>query len=367
MANEKWWIVDNLSLSDFIKGLKETGIDLTKDELSDEEKKKIAKCPMSELIRYSQESTNSNKRIKNVAKIRSNILSIIELKYQMDQDSREKLQRDSEQLNQLNAERAAEEKIKSEKIAALKDLLMDEKDKTELENNKEDLDEVQYRLEMIAMNKNNDQKLKDLLEKKKQKDLALKNNDKEKADQLDEELYQLKKDIKSICGQKDEIFYKYFGEKYDKNDVIKFKRLVSPFVDTKTKYEWQEVYWVMSPFRKHRKARRKLNYVIAWMNMAGSNSEKWIINIMCRCKWQEVNPKEIYNWIRARHLLRTDPIEFWKVYKEQKDKFINDLINELKWDKDSLSDSDKKTIDQIQKRLDWYEEDFNRRHTAPIK
>ena len=185
--------------------------------------------------------------------------------------------------------------------------------------------------------------------------------------QLDDELDKLRKDIKNICGQKDELYYKYFWEKYDDNDVNKFKRIVSPFVKTEIKYEWQDVYWVMSPFKRHRKARRKLNYVISWMNRAGKNSEQWIINIMCRCQREEVNPTEIYNWIRARHLLRTNPIRFWEVYKEQKNKFIEDFVNELKWDKERLSESDKETINQIKKRLDWYEEDFNRRHTAPIK
>lgn len=258
-------------------------------------------------------------------------------------------------------------KTKNDKIDALKDLMINEKDQAELKKNREEKREVEYRLEIIAMNKNNDRILKEILKKQKEKTEAEKNKNKDRVEELEDELYKLRKEIKNLCGQRDEIFYKYFWEKYDDNDVNKFKRIVKPFVKTKEKYEWQDVYGVMSPFRKHRKTRRKLNYVIAWMNRAGKNSERWIMNIMCRCQWEEVNPKEIYNWIRARHLLRTNPTKFWEIYKEQKTKFIEDFINELKGDKERLSESDKKTIDQVKKRLDWYEEDFNRRHTAPIK
>lgn len=353
---------DKLELKEFLKNLKDSWIDL-KNPLTEENKKKIAEYPMEDLIRYSNEVSGT----KGASDIRSNILSVIALKYEIDQENKRRLQEDSNKLAERQKLKDKEEKAKNAKISALKNLLMDEKDQTELQKNSKEYNEVQYRLEIIAMNDNNKTKLEEILKKQKDKADAEKAGNAEKAAQLDNELYDLRKDIKNICGQKDELYYKYFWEKFDDNDVNKFKRIVSPFVKTKVKHEWQDVYWVMSPFKKHRKARRKLNYVIAWMNMAGSNSEKWIINIMCRCKWEEVNPKEIYNWIRARHLLRTNPTRFWEIYKEQKDKFINDLISELKGDKERLSESDKKTIDQIKKRLDWYEEDFNRRHTAPIK
>ena len=361
MVNDKIENAGRLGLQDFLKKMEDSWIDLRKD-LSDEEKKSIAIYPIEDLIGYSKTVSG-----KDSATIRSNILSVIEMKYRLDQESKDKLQQDSNELARIQKEKREQDKIKNDRIAALKDLLMDEKDKTELKNNDEENKEVEYRLEVIAMNKNNDEKLQDILRKQKEKADAEKTGDTEKAAQLDNELNDLRKDIKNICGQKDELYYKYFWEKFDDNDVNKFKRIVSPFVKTKVKYEWQDVYGVMSPFKKHRKARRKLNYVIQWMNSAGKNSEKWIINIMCRCQWQEVNPQKMYNWIHARHLLRTNPTRFWEIYKEQKNKFIEDFINELKGDKERLSESDKNTIDQIKKRLDWYEEDFNRRHTAPIK
>lgn len=341
-------------LNEFLKDFKLT------EDLSDDDKKKIAEnYSMEDLIQYGNDVKDE--------KTRSNIFSVIQKKYELDQQDKTKLQKDSEELAKLTERKEEEEKTKKAKISALKDLLMDEKDQTELKSNSKEKKEVEYRLEIIAMNTNNKAKLEEIITKQKEKDKAEKAGDEERKHQLEDELNDLRKDIKNICGQKDELYYKYFWEKFDDNDVNKFKRIVSPFVKTDVKYEWQDVYWVMSPFKKHRKTRRKLNYVIAWMNMAGSNSEKWIINIMCRCKWEEVNPKEIYNWIRARHLLRTNPTKFWKIYKEQKTKFIEDFINELKGDKERLSKSDKQTIDQIKKRLDWYEEDFNRRHTAPIK
>lgn len=341
-------------LKEFLEDFKLT------EDLSDDDKKRIAEnYSMEDLIKYGNDVKED--------KIRSNIFSIIQKKYELDQQDKTKLQADSEELAKRKERKTEEEKTKNAKISALKDLLMDEKDQIELKSNSEEKKEVEYRLGIIAMNTNNKVKLDEILKKQKDKAAAEKAGNREKVAQLDNDLNDLRKDIKNICGQKDELYYKYFWEKYDDKNVDKFSRIVSPFVKTTVKYEWQDVYWVVSPFKKHQKTRRKLNYVIYWMNKAGKDSEQWIINIMCRCQWEEVNPKEIYNWIHARHLLRTNPIKFWEIYKEQKTKFIEDFIKELQWDKERLSESDKKTIDQIKKRLDWYEEDFNRRHTAPIK
>ena len=145
---------------------------------------------MEDLIRYSNEVS----RKKDANAIRSNILSVIELKYKIDQESRRKLQKDSEELANRQKLKDEEEKTKNAKISALKELLMDDKDQTELKNNDEENKEVEYRLEIIAMNKNNEAKLKEILEKQKQKQDALKNNDNETLYEYDEFDYEEKYD-----------------------------------------------------------------------------------------------------------------------------------------------------------------------------
>ena len=144
-------------LKDFLQNLKDSWIDLKKP-LSEDAKKKIAEYPMEDLIRYSKTVSG-----KDSETIRSNILSVIELKYKIDQESRSKLQEDSNELAKIQREKREQDKIKNDKIAALKDLLMDEKDQTELQKNSKEFNEVQYRLEIIAMNKNNNAKLDEIL------------------------------------------------------------------------------------------------------------------------------------------------------------------------------------------------------------
>jgi len=253
-----------------------------------------------------------------------------------------------------------QEKIKNnEKVDTLKQLLFwddkEAKDKVDRDN------VLKATLQAIALNKQNNQTLKDIKDLQGKLKKAIEDNNLEEVAKTKEELEKKKLELKWLLWQKDELYYQYFWEKYDDNNwnwIQEFKHRGKIFGKGKTE-TWQTVRGVMSPLKPKRIARMRLNCVIRQMNEIWNDSTKWMKMVMNRSYFNWVRP--ISRWIKdIRNTFRLkNPAEFSAKYDEQANEFIRDLTQKIEtaW---NLSEEDRKTIALIEKRLKWYKEDYKK-------
>lgn len=351
--------------SDALKKLLE--IDwITKKELTPDEIKEISKdFSVKDLYPIAVALNNSHQKIEwvkwNREKLGMNILSLLSQcneneKEAMSEENQRKVEEQQKEIDKIQAEKAEDEKKKKKDIAALKKLLdYDDKD-----NSKENNETVNSILEVVAINNKNRTVLDQIKKLQKDLDWAVKIED---IDRINEELAKKKLELKWLLWQKDDLYYKYFWERYDDDHwrwIQEFKRWWKVFGKWINEETWQTVRGVMSPLRPKRIARRRLNRVIRQMNKIKDDSTAWMKMVMNRCYLNWLRP--IRRWMKsiANTFRLKNPAEFGAKYDEQANRFIRDLTAKLEtaW---KLSDEDKKTIALIEKRLRRYKEDYKRK------
>ena len=295
--------------------------------------------------------------------LKMNILYLIDQcheneKQALNEENLKNIETQEQKLKDLK-DKQKQEKIKNnEKVDTLKQLLFwddkEAKDKVDGDN------VLKATLQAIALNKQNNQTLKDIKDLQGKLKKAIDDNNLEDVAKTKEELENKKLELKWLLWQKDDLYYQYFWEKYDDNNwkwIQEFKRWWKVF--GKWKLWEQNVYWVMSPLKHKRIARMRLNRVIRQMNEIWNDSTAWMKMVMNRCYFNWLRP--IRRWMKsvANTFRLKNPAEFSAKYDEQANEFIRDLSKKIEsaW---GLSDDDKKTIALIEKRLKWYKEDYKK-------
>lgn len=351
--------------SDALKKLLE--IDwITKKELTPDEIKEISKnFSVKDLYPIAVALNNSHQKIDWVKwsreKLGMNILSLLSQcneneKEAMSEENQRKVGEQQREINRIKNEKLLDEQRKKKDIDALKKLLnYDDND-----NSKENNETVNRTLEVIAINNKNRTILDQI--KKLQRDLkwATKIED---IDKINEELEKKKLELKWLLWQKDDLYYKYFWERYDDDHwrwIKEFKRWWKVFGKWINEETGQTVRWVMNPLKPKRIARMRLNRVVRQMNKIWSDSTAWMKMVMNRCYFNWVRP--IRRWMKsiANTFRLKNPAEFSAKYDEQANKFVRELSQKIAtaW---KLSEEDKQTIALIEKRLKRYKEDYKRK------
>lgn len=105
-------------------------------------------------------------------------------------------------------------------------------------------------------------------------------------------------------------------------------------------------------FRNNIRSRNKINKTIKKFNTIGDDPKRWMQYILAKSSmtwWWKL-------WAGLRRLKNTitikDTKKFDRVFTKQKKKFIDNL--EKKMDANSMSEKDKKTLQAIKKRVDYY-------------
>ena len=338
---------------------------ITKKELTQEEIKEISKnFSVQDLYPIAVALNNPHQKIDWVKwsreKLGMNILSLLSQcneneKEALSEENQRKVEEQQKEIDRIQSEKAEDEKNKQKDIAALKKLL----DYDDRDNSRENNENVNSVLEVVAINNKNRTVLDQI--KRLQKDLD-EATDLADIDRINEELEKKKLELKWLIWQKDDLYYKYFWERYDDDHgrgIQEFKRWWKLFGKWVNQETWQTVHWVMSPLKPKRIARRRLNCVIRQMNKIWNDSTKWMKMVMNRCYLNWLRP--IRRWMKsvANTFRLKNPAEFSAKYDKQANEFIRDLTKKLEtaW---KLSGEDKKTIALIEKRLKRYKEDYKR-------
>ena len=350
--------------SDALKQL--LAVDWIKErELKPDEIKDVARnFSVQDLYPIAVALNNSHQKIDWVKwsreKLGMNILALLSQcneneKQALSVENQRKVEEQQREIDRIQAEKAEDEKKKKKDIAALKRLL----DYDDRDNSRENNENVNSVLEVVAINNKNRTVLDQI--KRLQKDLD-EATDLADIDRINEELEKKKLELKWLIWQKDDLYYKYFWERYDDDHgrgIQEFKRWWKLFGKWVNQETWQTVHWVMSPLKPKRIARRRLNRVIRQMNKIWKDSTAWMEMVMKRCYLNGIRP--IRRWMKglANTFRLKNPAKFSEKYEEQANEFIRDLTKKLEtaW---KLSGEDKKTIALIEKRLKRYKEDYKR-------
>lgn len=338
---------------------------ITKKELTQEEIKEISKnFSVQDLYPIAVALNNPHQKIDWVKwsreKLGMNILSLLSQcneneKEALSEENQRKVEEQQKEIDRIQSEKAEDEKNKQKDIAALKKLLdYDDKD-----NSRENNENVNSILEVVAINNKNRTVLDQIKQLQNDLDGA---TDLADIDRINKELAKKKLELKWLLWQKDDLYYKYFWERYDDDHwrwIQEFKRWWKVFGKWINEETWQTVRGVMSPLRPKRIARRRLNRVIRQMNKIKDDSTAWMKMVMNRCYLNWLRP--IRRWMKsvANTFRLKNPAEFSAKYDKQANEFIRDLTKKLEtaW---KLSGEDKKTIALIEKRLKRYKEDYKR-------
>lgn len=190
MANETG---NHTQENDLEKFLTEKKINLTND-LSEDKKHEIAKnftaTQLSEILVKENNDT-----------VKSNILSILEIKDRIREKENEELAQASKELQKINEQKQIDAEKKQADINALKDLLnYDEKSK---DNEKK---EMNYLIEDIARNNKNRAILDEI------KDIQNKIKNDPNNQELKNQLNAKKEELKKLILEKNYVFFKNFSE-----------------------------------------------------------------------------------------------------------------------------------------------------------
>lgn len=243
-----------------------------------------------------------------------------------------------EKKQEIENEKEEAEASKDQKIDDLKRQLNEQSDK---------VSDLEKRLQ--ELHKNLESKEKDnssLLDKIKEAKRA--------GDQ--EEVSRLKKEIEALKAEKKALKDKYTWKlpKYDGKDIsklktkrIEFNLLSRKNIDGQTVLSGPQLM-----FRNNVRSRKRLNKTIKAMNTIGNDPKKWVNYIISKAsliQWWKIGSgiKSIKNFFTIRDTNKLD-----EVFKEHKQKFIENL--ESKMDSKGMSEEDKKTIESIKNRADYY-------------
>ena len=297
--------------------------------------------------------------------LKMNILYLIDQcneneKESLNKENQEKFNEQQEAIKKLKEEQELDKQQNQEKVDTLKQLLFwdDKETKDQVEKN----DVLNATLQVIALNNKNSQTLKDIKELQQKLKKATDDKKLEDVAKINEELEKKKLELRWLLGQKDDLYYQYFWEKFDDDGwkwIQEFKRrwkVIGKWVDKET---GQKYFGVMSPLKPKRIARMRLNRVIRQMNEIWNDSTAWMKMVMNRCYFNWLRP--IRRWMKsiANTFRLKNPSEFSAKYDEQANEFIRDLSKKIEsaW---TLSEEDKQTIALIEKRLKRYKEDYKR-------
>ncbi|HRX63857.1 MAG TPA: hypothetical protein P5060_02000 [Candidatus Absconditabacterales bacterium] len=269
---------------------------------------------------------------------------------QEDPELQKKLAEDQLKQEESNAE---EQKKMQEESEITKEVELDhvEELKKKLEAKEEDNQTLEKWIQDLEKklddkNKENSSKLEELKE-------AQKSGDKQ-------ELKRLRGVIKKLALEKKALKDTYAGElpKYDASKIKKLKtRWIGFKLFSKRQIDGQTV--ISGPqlmFRNNIRSRRRLNKTVKMFNKIGNDPKKAIRYILSKSITGQIGMgvKKLNNRFTIR-----DTDKFDEVFNKQKKKFIENL--ESKMEKKSMSEVDKKTLQAIKDRIDYYQKAYKRK------
>lgn len=316
------------------------------EEISLEKFEWITNTPESVQKISEDYSVKELKSFKNfaVAKEKYDIAQIVKLA--LDKKTGEEVDKeDLEKRREIEENRKEYEKNKDKEILDLK---------TKLSNSEGENEELLGKIsslekELEQNKKENSDNLEKLKEAKKSWD--------------EEKIKQLKALIKKLALEKKGLKDKFTWElpKYDSKEInkLKTKRIGFKLVSSHNINGQTVLTWPQLLLRRNIRSRNRINKTIKKLNKIWNDSTRWIKYVLSKSSLRTLWRfwtwyKQLFNPFSIR-----DTEKFDKVFDEQKTKFINDLESAM--DKNRMSDDDKKTLQLIKNRIDYYQKAYKRK------